>query len=62
VKFFHFKFKKKLKKYIFGSDQTTGCPGNHMKTFSNIDGSHCIFLDVFVVQGAEFVCFKTNKP
>jgi hypothetical protein len=27
---------------IFGSDQTTGCPRNHMKTYSNIDGLHCM--------------------
>jgi hypothetical protein len=29
---------------IFGSDQTTGCPRNHMKTFSNIDYSHSMYL------------------
>jgi hypothetical protein len=30
---------------IFGSDQTTGCPRNHMKTFSNIDGLRSIQCD-----------------
>jgi hypothetical protein len=36
--------------YVFGSDQTTGCPRNHMKTFSNIDGSHCILSTLYCDQ------------